>query len=369
MIVKFIIFILRKVTSLIFFVVIFSSLVYSKEKVGSICELRESEFSRAVNLERYLPLGFSRKGDIDYTIYLQKGLDENKEVLIPNFPILINDNGLKINSGQRILFQEESQIRLKASLNERYQMLDIFNKSDIEIYYPNIVGDKYSHLGTSGQWGMGISIISSNDVFIYSPFITKCWGDAIYLGSKNGKDNINVFITKAKLDDNRRNGISIISGVNICISDAIIQNTSGQSPEAAIDIEPNTNAYRLKNINLINIKSINNQSYGLIISTGLLKGHNDAISINVDNFVDNKSAIGLALIVVKPKDESSKVDIHGEINVRNFSSFNNSEGKFRNYGGANHFVQINLDFKDDFSSVRVENMQDDVQNNKNLIIK
>src|ERR1035437_4931516 len=63
-------------------------------------------FKNAIDLTKYLPADFVKDASIDYTEYIQKGLDENKMVLMPNFALLINEKGINIKSGSRIIFQK-----------------------------------------------------------------------------------------------------------------------------------------------------------------------------------------------------------------------------------------------------------------------
>ncbi len=98
-----------------------------------------------------------------------------------------------------------------------------------------ISGDKHTHKGNSGEWGMGIDVEDGHDVLIYGLTIKNCWGDCIYVGSKS----TDVKIQKCKLDHGRRQGISITSANGVKIKNCIITNVGGTNPEYAIDVEPN----------------------------------------------------------------------------------------------------------------------------------
>lgn len=98
-----------------------------------------------------------------------------------------------------------------------------------------IVGDKMTHLGKTGEWGMGINLDKASHVRITGLTVKDCWGDCIYVGGKS-KD---VRIDNCILNNGRRQGISITSGRDITISDCMITNVCGTAPQYAIDIEPN----------------------------------------------------------------------------------------------------------------------------------
>ena len=99
----------------------------------------------------------------------------------------------------------------------------------------SIIGDKHTHTGKTGEWGMGIDVENAHHVFISGLTIKDCWGDCIYIGS----ESTNVRIEKCRLDHGRRQGISITSADGVSIKNCIITNVGGTAPEYAIDVEPN----------------------------------------------------------------------------------------------------------------------------------
>lgn len=99
----------------------------------------------------------------------------------------------------------------------------------------SIVGDKHTHTGTKGEWGMGVYIAGGENLTIKGISINDCWGDCVYV-TKNAK---NVVIEDCIIDNGRRQGISIISAQNVLIRNCSIRNINGTNPAYAIDVEPN----------------------------------------------------------------------------------------------------------------------------------
>ncbi len=122
-----------------------------------------------------------------------------------------------------------------------------------------IIGDKHTHTGTSGEWGMGIDVEDAHHVTIAGLTIKDCWGDCIYVGS----NSTDIKIEKCKLDHGRRQGISVTSANGLLIRDCFITNVSGTAPEYAIDIEPNKNE-TVDNVQIENI-SVNNCNGGILV--------------------------------------------------------------------------------------------------------
>ena len=99
----------------------------------------------------------------------------------------------------------------------------------------SITWDKLAHLGSEGEWGIGIRLNGSNNVTVSGLTIADCWGDCIYIGG----DSKNIEISNCVLRGSRRQGISITKADGVTISNCRIANISGTNPQYAIDIEPN----------------------------------------------------------------------------------------------------------------------------------
>lgn len=98
-----------------------------------------------------------------------------------------------------------------------------------------ITGDKFSHTGEKGEWGMGINFKRAVNSSVSGLTIQECWGDCIYVGGKSK----NILIEKCTLNNGRRQGISVTSANGLTIRDCKITKVKGTSPQYAIDIEPN----------------------------------------------------------------------------------------------------------------------------------
>ncbi|WP_050009627.1 right-handed parallel beta-helix repeat-containing protein, partial [Flavobacterium sp. B17] len=250
--------------------------------------------NQSFEVVKILPSNYKKDGSQDYTVYIQKAINENTTVLLPNFPVLINDKGLQLKDNSNLLFDKKTQLRLKPSNKQGYSIIDITNKKNVNVYNPNIVGDRSVHIGKTGEWGMGINIKNSVNIKIYNPIIKDCWGDGIYIGGNDFSSNISII--GGNIDNNRRNGISIISGDNILLQNLVISNTNGANPKTGIDIEPNTPDNKKLNISLKSIITYNNEISGLAFYLARLRGDTYANNINVviENYKDFYSKSGIS---------------------------------------------------------------------------
>ncbi|MGM7369180.1 right-handed parallel beta-helix repeat-containing protein, partial [Acinetobacter baumannii] len=204
-----------------------------------------------------------------------------------------------------------------------------------------------THLGKTGEWGMGIEIRDSQNISISNMNIDKMWGDAIYIGTNGKNSTYNISLKNIRMNDNRRQGISIISVNKLLASNITATNTSGAMPASGIDIEPNNGSMILKNIVLKNIKTSGNQGSGIQIGLSRYDNSTKPLSITIENHQDANSGHGLLLGAINKKaigtmsiqsnssgncfnawsNNSIKVDIVGATNISNSKGCN---GHLRN---------------------------------------
>ncbi|AEE20739.1 right-handed parallel beta-helix repeat-containing protein [Dokdonia sp. 4H-3-7-5] len=282
--------------------------------------INESFYLTYAKVTDYLPKNYSVLGDIDYTNYIQKALNEERNLIFPNFPLLVNDKGIAVKSNSIVIFPEGSKLILSPSDKVWYTILALNNVENVKLYGPIIEGDKYRRLKpniTEGEWGMGIWMASARNIEIYAPKVEKCWGDGIYIGKGDiNKPNNKILITDPYINDNRRNGISIVSGKNVTINNAIISNTNGKSPEAGIDIEPNGNDDVIENITINNPHTINNAYLGIVVSLGSMVGEKAKnVSVEIRNHKDEYSYHGFVLASIRKEVNKNDKKIRGDINI------------------------------------------------------
>lgn len=126
-------------------------------------------------------------------------------------------------------------IQLVPNSLERYYMFNISNCSNIRISGSGkLVGDKDSHEGVAGEWGMGLYIKDSKNVIVRGLDISKFWGDCITIAGNSSS----VTVSRCRLHGSRRQGVSICSGSMITVCDTEIFGVGGTNPGYGIDVEP-----------------------------------------------------------------------------------------------------------------------------------
>lgn len=134
-----------------------------------------------------------------------------------------------------------------------------------------IIGDRDSHLGKDGEWGMCIAVRGGANVSIKGTKVSKCWGDGIYLGAALSGDPStfadNVEIDGVEAAYNRRNNISVVNARGYRICNVYVHHANGTLPESGIGIEPDKGGLASEGL-LCNILSEFNAKRGLMIGGG-----------------------------------------------------------------------------------------------------
>lgn len=162
---------------------------------------------------------------------------------------------------------------LKVTPNNRgnYIALCVYNSDNIEIKNVTIIGDSTEHLGNIGEFGFGISVIGGENVTIDNCYIANMWGDGLFFDSIYDTNtwekllkNTSCTVNNVICDDNRRQGLSILSAYNTIIKNSSFINTGNSSftaPGAGIDIEPEDSRIHLcKNIIIDSCTFYNNKN-------------------------------------------------------------------------------------------------------------
>lgn len=182
----------------------------------------------------------------------------------------IRDCGYEIPSN-RIIFFDNAIVKKVGAYNHEYD--EIFRISNVENVwmYGNGTIDynrDFMQLET-GEHGMCLSIGGSSHVTIEGLKFINAFGDGIYLNN-----NQYVYIDNVFCDNNRRNGISIISGKYYNIKNSYFLRSNGTAPEAGISIETNTATDILEDINISDCVSDGNNAESPVYVTVFSSGGN-----------------------------------------------------------------------------------------------
>lgn len=254
--------------------------------------------------------------DIDDTEAINEAIDHvydkgGGNVIFPKGVYLIDaTKSIKLRSNVTLIFDNTTLQALPNSA-ERYAVIKIKSVKNVSLLGKLlIIGDRKHHKGKEGEWGFGISITGATNVKIDNPTIKDCWGDGIYIGSSDKRNfSRGISIINPVTVNNRRQGISVISAMDLEIINPKLLYTNGTPPECGIDFEPNNKEEVLQDIRLLNPVTYRNEGCGIAINLKKLEGTKKKVNIDIINISKNRDGLGIK----KGKNVNSIITVDGKI--------------------------------------------------------
>lgn len=208
-----------------------------------------AEYSRTVQAklrETVSVKDFGAVGDgvTDDTAAIQAALDSgNQTIYFPDGVYMVDAvTGLVPSNNQSLILADNAELQAITNSSDTYNVILLQQKSNVVIRGGKITGDRATHTGTTGEFGMGIGLYECQDITIEDCYISQCWGDGIYVGDDDADAgygwSTNVIIKNCTIYKASRNGISITGGDNVQVIDCEISYSDRTNPKCGIDIEP-----------------------------------------------------------------------------------------------------------------------------------
>ena len=228
----------------------------------------------------------------DATESLQAALNSGaKQLLIPYLaqPWIVRP--LQLPSNQEIVF--EPGVVLLAKRGE-YQgkgdsVLTALNCSNLVVRgYGACVRmhkrDYQSAPYAKAEWRMGIALRGCRHVVIEGLRVESTGGDGFYVDGGGELDwSEDITLRNCTAEDNHRQGLSVISAVNLLVENCRFSNTWGTAPEAGIDLEPDTEKQRLVNCVIRDSVFENNNGHQILVYLKPLTTNSEPVSIRFEN--------------------------------------------------------------------------------------
>jgi hypothetical protein len=258
----------------------------------------------------------------DATSALQAAIDSGSDVWVPNMGTdwIVNPIFLT-QSNQTIRFDEGVVVVAKPGgfLGSHDVLFSNITRENVRLegYGATFRMQQQDYLTPAylpNEFRAAIGSYAPNGFEIVGVTIENAGGDGIYLGNTSGDASRNILVQDVVIDNAFRNGISIIAAKDVTIDNVVISSTSGHSPQAGIDFEPNNNLEGIENVvirdsiivgnfaqgiiwsladtplippvtgTVENVTVIGNGTYGLDLLKGGLPGWTIKDSLIVDNF-------------------------------------------------------------------------------------
>ncbi len=140
--------------------------------------------------------------------------------------------------------------------------------------------DYQSDAYEKAEWRMTLDFAGCTNIRIEGVTLESSGGDGIYIGATEKQPFCkDVLIRNVTCWNHHRQGISIISAVNLLIENCIMAGTSGTAPQAGIDLEPNRENEKLVNVTVRNCTMFGNHGAGILVYLKPMRSTSDPLSI------------------------------------------------------------------------------------------
>jgi hypothetical protein len=189
---------------------------------------------------------------------------------------------LKIPSNTSLVLEKGVIIQAVPGFRTNECLLNLDNVTNVSItgYGATLAMPKAEY--TEGEYRHALAIHGSANVTIRGLACTNSGGDGIYISGGDSKPySENIIIEDVSCNNNRRQGMSIISAQNLLVRRCRFISTNGTAPEDGIDLEPNGPTDRLVNIRIEDCVTSGNKGDGICVSIGQLDNTSADVSITV----------------------------------------------------------------------------------------
>lgn len=228
--------------------------------------------SSFINVANYGAVG---DGATDCTTAFQNAINAlpsgGGTVYVPPGDYVIDPTrNVRLRSKMHLKIHSDARLRAKRNSADRAYVLMVYKVSDVEISGGQIIGDRYNHLGTTGEWGHGIMVRGSSRVTVRDIRLSDCWGDGMSIGGAmvEGAPTIpcnDVVVCNVVSTNNRRQGLTIGCSRGVKVYDSEFSNSNGIAPQAGIDIEPDKNdLLTTDSVHIENCLIRNNKGNGIV---------------------------------------------------------------------------------------------------------
>ena len=213
--------------------------------------------------------GAKGDGKTDDTAAIQAAVDAvagtGGTVYVPDGVFMLHGAGkntLALKSKMTLKLADRAVLKLIPNGVPRYAMVKVANASDVNVVGGTLLGDRKEHKGKNGEWGMGLWIgRGSARITVAGVTAKDMWGDGFLIN-----DAADVALCGVDAIHNRRQGLSIINGSRILVTQSEFRNTTGTAPSAGIDLEPDKPDQRISNVIIEKSKFIDNAGGGIMIT-------------------------------------------------------------------------------------------------------
>ncbi|NOU71589.1 hypothetical protein GC098_09165 [Paenibacillus sp. LMG 31458] len=187
-------------------------------------------------------------------------------------------------------------LNLKAPYERLIRILDVRN---VHVIGNGATLQMNKAVYSTGEQAHIFDISGSENVVIERINANDSGGDGFYVGAYLAVQSYckNIVLTNCTANNNRRQGLSVITVEGLLVENCRFNNTTGTSPKSGVDIEPNNTTGRevLKRVRFVNCVAEGNIGRGFLVSLQKLTSANDRIDITFEGCRTKGNSFGYSI--------------------------------------------------------------------------
>lgn len=260
--------------------------------LGGASGLLTGQSALAASANRVLASSFGFD-PMDSTAALQAALDSSADVVIVDNvgqdwitrPLFVRRDNVTV------IF--ESGVTLRAKIGgfpaKRDSLLLVDGRNNVRIYGYGATF-KMNKPEYTGEWKCCLRVHASTNVTVEGLVLRDADGDGLLVGKSLTDETLppyssNVTFRNVICDNNKRNGMSIISVDGLLVEGCAFINTKGTAPEAGVDFEPDLPTGRIANVVVRDSIAAGNAKLGWITNVSTLNASSTPVSILFERIV------------------------------------------------------------------------------------
>lgn len=254
-----------------------------------------------------------------------------------------------VPSNLRIEMAAGTVLKAKSGFGPNDRLLNITNATNVTIMGNGATVQMPKSEYKEGEQRHGVFIFGSSDVQIHDLVSRDSGGDGFYIGrsGKPGTHSRRILLNNCRAINNRRQGLSIVSGEDIEVRGGIYESTTGTAPQYGIDIEPNNSDDVIRNVRLLGVRTRNNRGGGLLIVLQSYANRADvSASVEVVDFTSEQDGLqgGSAGIRLAGFGGTWGNSVSGQVKIRNARILNPGHSGIRlDRWDADHAPLVQID--------------------------
>lgn len=269
----------------------------------------------------------------DATEGLQAAIDSGaKRLVVPNMRADWIIRPIKLAGNQEIIFEPGTVVTAKRG-EYRGRGDSMFTAQDVENltirgygatfrmwkqdYITGLVLEQMGWHRWYGQyekaeWRMTLAIRGSKNVNVLGLTLKDSGGDGIYVnGSKERSFSKDILLRDITCDNHYRQGISVISTENLKVENCLFSNTWGTPPCSGVDIEPDKNEQRIKNVLFSGCKFIDNAGDGIEIFLAHTTNESDDVTMRFENcYISSQHGTGIRVSKIRDDGPGGSIEFN-----------------------------------------------------------